>query len=87
MFECGCEVFGNLGQPGEWGSSYWAFVGGEVVLEGLLCWCIWVESKDVAEKVESSFFEFLTDESFFGEIVEVLAADHLWVSVIECDPK
>ena len=33
------------------------------------------------------FFEFLTDGGFFGEIVEVLAADLLGVSVIECDPK
>ena len=62
-------------------------MGVEVVLEGLLCWCIRVESKDVAEKVESSFFEFLTDGSFFGEIVEVLAADFLGVSVVECYPK
>ena len=87
VFECGCKILGDLGQPGEGGSSYWAFVGGEVILQGFLCWCVRVKAKDVAEKVESSFSEFFADGSFFAELVEVLFADFLGVDVVECDPK
>ena len=57
-------------------------MGGEVVLEGFLCRCVRVEAEDVAEKVESASFEFLTDGSFFGEVVEILVANFLWVDVV-----
>ena len=36
-------------------------MGDEVVLEGFLCRCVRVEAEDVAEKVESSSFKFLTE--------------------------
>ena len=61
-------------------------MGCEVVLEGFLCRCVRVEAEDVAEKVESASFEFLTDGSFFGEVVEILVANFLWVYVAEANP-
>ena len=41
----------------------------------------------MAKDVESSLLEFLTEESFFGEVVEVLVADFLWVNVVEANPE
>ena len=87
VFECGCEVSCYLCYPCERGSAYWAFVGGEVVLEGFLGWSVWVKSEYVSKKVESAFLEFLTEGSFFGEVVEVLVADFLGVYVVEADSE
>ena len=87
VFECGCEVSCYLCYPCERGSAYWAFEGGEVVLEGFLGSSVWVKSEYVSKKVESTFLEFLTEVSFFGEVVEILVADVLVVYVVEADSE
>ena len=58
-----------------------------MVLEGFLGWSVWVKSEYVSKKVESAFLEFLTEGSFFGEVVEVLVADFLRVYVVDADSE
>ena len=73
------QVFCDEYHPGEWWSTYWAFVWRDIVLDGSLCRGIRIEAEDVAEESKSAFADLGADGRFFCDGVKFFIFYYFWV--------